>query len=74
MARAWIVGRTHRAHAIPMVGAFVIWLSIWSFGNFDFPFVRMLVVDSLDQRRLSGEMVDNSSGLSAASRVCYCRR
>jgi len=47
----WIVGRTHRAHAMPMVCAFVIWLLVWALGSADFPHLRMLVVDSLDQPR-----------------------
>jgi hypothetical protein len=47
----WIVARTHRAHAIPMVCAFAIWLLIWALGSFDATFSKMLIVDSLDQPR-----------------------
>ena len=50
-ATGWIVARTHRAHAIPMVCAFAIWLLVWAPGSFDSPYFRMLLVDSLDQPR-----------------------
>jgi hypothetical protein len=46
-----VVARTHRTHAIPMVFVFGIWLVLWYPGNIDFPYVRMLLVDSIDQPR-----------------------
>jgi hypothetical protein len=50
----WIVARTHRAHAIPMVFVFVVWLALWYPANVDFRYLRMLLVDSIDQPRFRG--------------------
>jgi hypothetical protein len=50
----WIIARTHRTHAIPMVFAFAIWLVLWYPANVDFRYLRMLLVDSIDQPRFRG--------------------
>jgi hypothetical protein len=50
-ATGWVVARTHRAHAIPMVFVFALWLVLWYPGSIDFAYVRMLLVDSIDQPR-----------------------
>jgi hypothetical protein len=48
----WVVARTHRAHPIPMVSVFAIWLVLWSLvSGIDLSYVRMLLVDSFDQPR-----------------------
>jgi hypothetical protein len=47
----WVVARTHRAHAIPMVSVFAVWLVLWSVVSIDFSYTRMLLVDSFDQPR-----------------------
>ena len=49
-ATGWIVARTHRAQAIPMVFVFVIWLVLWYLGG-SFSEARRLLVDSIDQAR-----------------------
>jgi hypothetical protein len=46
----WIVARTHRAHAIPMVLVFAIWLVLWYFGG-SFSEAKRLLVNSIDQAR-----------------------
>ena len=33
MATGWVVARTHRPHAIPMVFVFVVWLVLWFLGG-----------------------------------------
>lgn len=50
-ATGWVVARTHRTHAIPIVCVFAIWLVLWYPANIDFRYVRMLVADSFDQSR-----------------------
>ena len=50
----WIIARTHRAHAIPMVFVFAIWLVSWYPASVDFRYFRMLLVDSIDQPRFRG--------------------
>jgi hypothetical protein len=50
----WIIARTHRTHAIPMVLIFAIWLVLWYPANVDFRYLRMLLVDSIDQPRFRG--------------------
>ena len=46
----WVVARTHRAHAIPMVLAFAIWLVLWYLGG-SFSEGQRLLVNSIDQAR-----------------------
>jgi hypothetical protein len=45
----WVLARTHRPHAIPMVLVFAAWLVGWFFA--DNSEVRRLMVDSIDQSR-----------------------
>ena len=48
----WIVARTHRAHPIPMVSVFAIWLVLWGVvGSIDLSWAGTLLVDSIDQPR-----------------------
>jgi hypothetical protein len=49
-ATGWVVARTHRAHAIPMVLVFAIWLATWYFIS-SFPDGKRLLVNSIDQPR-----------------------
>ena len=51
IATGWIIARTHRAHAIPMVALFALWLLIWYLISVDTEYLKMLLVDSLDQPR-----------------------
>jgi hypothetical protein len=44
MATGWVVARTHRPYAIPMVLVFVIWLVLWYLGSSSE--VKTLLVDS----------------------------
>lgn len=53
-ATGWIVARTHRKHALPMVFVFAIWLTLWYPAGVDFRYLRMLLVDSIDQPRFRG--------------------
>jgi hypothetical protein len=46
----WVVARTHRAHAIPMVLAFAIWLVLCYFGG-SYSQAQRLFVNSIDQAR-----------------------
>jgi hypothetical protein len=50
VATGWVVARTHRAHAIPMVLVFAIWLVIWFAVDTRSEFERLLV-NSIDQPR-----------------------
>ncbi len=50
VATGWVVARTHRAHAIPMVFAFVIWLVLWYLVG-TFSEAERLLVNSIDQPR-----------------------
>lgn len=45
IATGWVVARTHRPYAIPMVFVFVIWLVLWHLGSSSE--VKTLLVDSL---------------------------
>ena len=47
-ATGWIVARTHRAAAIPMVVVFVSWLTLWFFID-TFPEAKRLLLNSFDQ-------------------------
>jgi hypothetical protein len=58
-ATGWIIARTHRTHAIPMVFVFAIWLVLWYPLNVDFRYLRMLLVDSIDQPRFLGYLAAN---------------
>jgi hypothetical protein len=49
-ATGWIVARTHRAGAIPMVVVFVTWLTLWFFVD-TFSEAKRLLVSSIDQPR-----------------------
>lgn len=49
-ATGWVVARTHRAHAIPMVFVFVIWLVLWYLVG-TFSEAERLLVNSIDQLR-----------------------
>jgi hypothetical protein len=53
----WVVARTHRAHAIPMVFVFATWLVPWYVPAIDFSYLQMLAVDSLDQPRFRAYLV-----------------
>ena len=44
MATGWVVARTHRPYAIPMVFVFVVWLVLWHLGSSSE--IKTLVVDS----------------------------
>ena len=46
----WVVARTHRSHAMPMVLAFAIWLVLWYLGG-SFSEGQRLLVNSIDQAR-----------------------
>jgi hypothetical protein len=52
-ATGWIVARTHRAQAIPMVFVFATWLVLGYLGNgfSEFSEAKRLLVDSIDQSR-----------------------
>ena len=52
----WVVARTHRAHAIPMVLAFAIWLVLWYLGG-TFSEGQRLMVNSIDQSRFRPYLV-----------------
>ena len=54
-ATGWIVARTHRPHAIPMVLVFAVWLVVW-FVVDDSP-VKRLALDSIDQPRFRQYLV-----------------
>jgi hypothetical protein len=48
----WVVARTHRAHPVPMVSVFAIWLVLWSLvTSIEFSYAWMLLVNSFDQPR-----------------------
>jgi hypothetical protein len=49
-ATGWIVARTHRAHAIPMVLVFVIWLVLWHLSA-TFSYAKRLLMGSIDQAK-----------------------
>jgi hypothetical protein len=56
VATGWVVARTHRAHQIPMVLVFLVCFHIWfTCGNFSW--VRMVLVDSIDQPRFRPYLV-----------------
>jgi len=46
----WVVARTHRAHAIPMVLVFAAWLAAWFLAG-NFSEIQRLLVNSMDQPR-----------------------
>ena len=46
----WVVDRTHRAHAVPMVLVFAVWLAAWYFAG-SLSDASRLLVDSMDQPR-----------------------
>ena len=46
----WVVARFHRAHAIPMVFLFAVWMVLWFVAQ-NFAHLRMLTVDSISQPR-----------------------
>lgn len=46
----WVVARTHRAHAVPMVMLFAMWLAIW-YAAGTFAEGERLFVNSIDQPR-----------------------
>jgi hypothetical protein len=48
-ATGWIVARTHRPHAIPLVLVFALWLVVWFLVD-DSPVIR-LALNSIDQPR-----------------------
>jgi hypothetical protein len=50
VATGWIVARTHRAHAIPMVLVFVSWLVVWFLAG-SFSEAERLLAASIDQPR-----------------------
>jgi len=50
VATGWVVGRTHRAHPIPMVFVFLISFLLWDVAS-NFSWIRMAVVGSIDQPR-----------------------
>ena len=47
----WVVARTHREHAIPVVFLFVLWLVTWYLAG-SLSDAKRLLVNSIDQRRL----------------------
>jgi hypothetical protein len=49
-ATGWVVARTHRAHAIPMVLVFVTWLVVWYLAG-TFSEAERLLAASMDQPR-----------------------
>ena len=55
LVTGWIVARTHRAHAVPMVMVFGIWLMAWFVGN-GVVYVRGLLVysDLIDRTGFPG--------------------
>jgi hypothetical protein len=53
-ATGWIIARTHRTHAMPMVFVFATWLVLWYPAGVDFRYLRMLMADSIDQPRFRG--------------------
>jgi hypothetical protein len=50
VATGWVVARTHRAHPIPMVLAFLIFFLLWDVVA-NFAWIRMAFVDSMHQSR-----------------------
>ena len=50
VATGWVVARTHRAHAVPMVFLFVFWLVTWYVAG-SLSDARRLLVNSIDQPR-----------------------
>src|SRR5262249_10400789 len=50
VATGWVVARTHRAHAVPMVFLFVAWL-VTSYIAGSFSDAKRLLVNSIDQPR-----------------------
>ncbi len=64
-ATGWIVARTHRAHAIPVVFVFAIWLALWYPASVDFRYLRMLLVDSIDQPRFRSYLAANIAWILA---------
>jgi hypothetical protein len=46
VATGWVVARTHRAYAVPMVVAFVIWLVLWNLAGALFSEAGRLLVNS----------------------------
>jgi hypothetical protein len=63
----WVVARTHRAQAVPMVTAFAIFLVLWAIvlGSAD-SYLRMLLVDSFDQPRFRPYLLRYLAPISAA--------
>jgi hypothetical protein len=56
IATGWIVARTHRPYAIPMVCAFALWLVLWFLGS-SVPEAARLVTDAIDQPRFRSYLV-----------------
>jgi len=63
----WVVARTHRAQPVPMVTAFAIFLLLWDIvlASAD-SYLRMLLVDSLDQPRFRPYLLRYLAPLLAA--------
>jgi hypothetical protein len=63
----WVVARTHRAQPVPMVTAFAIFLMLWAIvlASAD-SYLRMLLVDSLDQPRFRPYLLRYLAPISAA--------
>jgi hypothetical protein len=63
----WVVFRTHRAQAVPMVTAFAIWLIMLSIilAPMD-AYLRMLLVDAIDQPRFRPYLAQYLATVSAA--------
>ena len=55
-ATGWIVARTHRAAAIPMVVVFVTWLTLWFFID-TFSEAKRFLLNSIDQPRFRPYLV-----------------
>ena len=49
-ATGWIVARTHRSHAIPMVFVFVTWLVLWHLSG-TFSYAKRLLMGPIDQAK-----------------------